>query len=713
MRRVVINFRHAFSILAISLFFIQIVTNSTSMFQESMPYSTNLEATMIGRINSDFTSIYRDEIIELETSMYISEDERILFDNCTIIATQDYCNIIITNGGFLNLEDTCVKSVGDFEWYLVSEEGSSIELTRCEFYAGYTTKELIHISGVDSVIQNCTFFNHPQVAIKIHDTENIQLNNNNISDSEIGIELSYGSDVILSGNLLNSNGIAIEVIRSSEISIENNSVIGSHFDGVFVDNTNNIKISHNILDSVNENAIHVRKTRNATLVNNHIIHSNISGIRFFECKNSYIENNTLDTCHSISIEYAEDISISSNSIYCSSGNGIEIYESEAIDVVLNDITLAQGWGISCNRVEDICIFGSVINQSVNAALGFWESSGRVFMNAFIQPFSDPIEGTELNSIKFCNAKYGNYYSSHQGEDEDGDLIADEPYTIAFGLQDLYPIMSAETVISKRFFMNYIPPQVSLDLEIYQDMSYVTFSASTNSSIEIMSLNYSVDASNVWNIIQMTRRESSWSSDIMIGRFNVIQFEIILQDQDGNINSTSTFDYELQPSTSILSISNPISILFILIIFPIGTALLFREYTRKPTLVRTHSQYLIINLQHIISKLTIDKCWNFLKRILNREMYSVVSYLFREFLQDSISDYSRMPQKYGWRNKYQMHLGAKVSKRQVYSHNGVVYLLLKNALISKRESTRLYWGRQRFQYRINTEYLLFQIMIDLN
>lgn len=667
---------------------------------------------MIKQKSNDYTSVYRNKIFELETSIYISKDERILFDNCTIIATQDYCNIIVKNGGFLKLENTYIRSIEEFEWYFISHEGSIVELIDCMFYAGYITKELIHISGFDSLVQNCSFFNQPKRAIKVHEAQKTILTHNNISGSNIGIEVAYASEVTIFGNLFESNGDAIDVIQSSDIYIKNNSIFESSLNGIFVDTTNNSIISCNTIASSNENAIYVCRTKNATLSNNLIIQSNRSGIRFFECIDSNIQNNTLENCHSLLVQYTEDITISSNSVYYSSGDGIEIYRSGGIDIVLNDIIMSKGWGLSCTEVENVCIFGNIINRSMLTSMNFWESSGRVFVNALIQPSSDLISGTELGFIEFCNAKYGNYYASYQGEDDDGDLIADEPYTIEFGIQDLYPIMSVDVVISMRESINYKPPSISLNLEIYHDMSNVTIVASTNSSIEIMRLNYSIDSSNIWNVTEMTKNECGWSTDIMIGSFSVIQFEIIVQDFDGNINSTNTFDYELQPPLLILSNLTPILKIFVLIIFPIGVAFLLLEKIKERTLMYPYSQYLVINLQRIFSNLTIDRCWKFLDSILNREMYSVIYYLFNEFLQDLASDYSLTPYEYGWRNKYQIHMGAKVSKRQIYSQNGVMYSLLKNTLISENY-TSCNWGGQRFKYRINIENLIFQIMLDLS
>ena len=369
-----------------------------------------------------------------------------------------------------------------------------------EFY-GIAFGSFSNNSAFDNIIENNSWD-----GIYISDSDRNKIYDNTISNNNrSGIQLSYSSNLTIKDNTFISNGILMEwatfIYDWNTHTIENNTVNGRYIryykneDGVIVpDNTGQIILTNcsnftiqnlNLTDygvtlgfssynkviantiSTDSYGIYMWSSSYNNFSKNTIIEcgihlwgssdnntfsgNNISngGLTVFKISNSdynNLDDNVISSGkNSVSfglyIDKCHKTVISRNAV-SSTGRGIQIFRSNNVTIINNEISDNNGTGL---HLADSCEYCTVSynNISSNSYGIYFIDSGhnKIFRNNFINNIDgNAYELRECNNLWFQDL-IGNYWDDYAGTDSDSDGIGDTPYNIPSGNnQDMYPLM---------------------------------------------------------------------------------------------------------------------------------------------------------------------------------------------------------------------------------------------------------------------------------
>ncbi|MFW9993622.1 MAG: right-handed parallel beta-helix repeat-containing protein [Candidatus Odinarchaeota archaeon] len=253
---------------------------------------------------------------------------------------------------------------------------------------GNTIKENdVHDNGIDGVY--------------LFSSDNTMITGNKIhNNGENGVFLKDSSGNTIAGNEIFSNGHALEtVLAGASVSI---GVIGH---GIFLDPSNDNTIKEN---NVHDNAI--------------------NGIYLFSSDNTVISGNKVHNNgeNGVFLEDSDSNNISGNEV---SGNGYRVTTGSMNDDIKGKIAIGViGHGIFLDPSSNNIIASNLITNNALYGVAFIDGSDNAVMfNNFID---NNLEGTSQAYDSGIASKFQyNYWNDHDNTDEDGDGIADKPYSI--------------------------------------------------------------------------------------------------------------------------------------------------------------------------------------------------------------------------------------------------------------------------------------------
>ena len=302
--------------------------------------------------------------------------------------------------------------------------------------AGYTLQYIGNLSylfrginGINLTARNGVTVKNMRIIdfvfnVQLHKSSNNTILSNYISTSELGIALSdshnnsiiqneivsYGENMF---SMLNASSPSIQLVNSSS-----NTILGNY---VYTK-----EIGINLLES-----------HNNSITKNDLV-SNGEGIGFAFYRFSINNTNSGDSLTN---------TISGNNII-EQNIGIKSLTGSKNIVAGNNITNCKTYGIFLENYQQINIVGNNFeNNTVGIFLGDKASNNTIHHNNFINNQKDV---TDIRStIPFLpspkniwdTGSRGNYWSSYNGTDNDGDGIGDTPYVINDVNQDNYPLMN--------------------------------------------------------------------------------------------------------------------------------------------------------------------------------------------------------------------------------------------------------------------------------
>ncbi len=305
------------------------------------------------------------------------------------------------------------------------------------------------INGINLTARNSVTIKNMRIIdfvfnIHLHNSSNNTILSNYISTSELGIALSdsYNNSIIQNEivsnkenmfSMLNASSPSMQLVNSSS-----NTILGNY---VYTK-----EIGINLLES-----------HNNSITKNELV-SNGEGIGFAFYRFSI--NNTIsgDSLYN---------AISGNNI-TEQGIGIKSLTGSKNIVTGNNITNCKTYGIFLENYQQINIVGNNFeNNTVAIFIGQEASNNTIYYNNFINNQKDV---TDVHStIPFLpspkntwdTGSGGNYWSSYNGTDNDGDGIGDTPYIINDANQDNYPLINP--VDMEEFIIPEFPSWIILPL----------------------------------------------------------------------------------------------------------------------------------------------------------------------------------------------------------------------------------------------------------
>ncbi len=256
--------------------------------------------------------------------------------------------------------------------------------------------DLDNIVNSQVYIRNNTIVDNPSYAIDL-DTEiyssEVEILNNIIENNDYeGVYFDYiiDSTVTIANNVIDNNGdeglyFPDDVYGDTVISIENNSIVGNDYQGIYLDEIYDntlINIQNNFIDNNGDAGIYVDdyvyENARINIINNSIDGNEDEGIYFYDdiYGNAVIniENNSIDKNDDGGILFDDyvygnaRIFIVNNSVDESNYPGIEfdddIYENVRVGIIGNSIDNNDGDGIRLDDIEDNT-YVEITNNSVD------------------------------------------------------------------------------------------------------------------------------------------------------------------------------------------------------------------------------------------------------------------------------------------------------------------------------------------------------------
>jgi parallel beta-helix repeat protein len=303
--------------------------------------------------------------------------------------------------------------------------------------AGYTLQYIGNLSylfrginGINLTARNGVTIKNMRIIdfvfnVQLYKSSNNTILSNYISTSELGIALSDSHNNSISQNeivsygenmfsMLNASSPSMQLVNSSS-----NTILGNYV-------------------YTREIGINLLESHNNSITKNDLV-SNGEGIGFAFYRFSI--NNTNSGRDSLTN------TISGNNII-EQGIGMKSLTGSKNIVSGNNITNCKTYGIFLENYQQINIVGNNFeNNTVGIFLGDKASNNTIHHNNFINNQKDV---TDVRStIPFLpspkntwdTGSRGNYWSSYNGTDDDGDGIGDTPYIINDVNQDNYPLMN--------------------------------------------------------------------------------------------------------------------------------------------------------------------------------------------------------------------------------------------------------------------------------
>jgi parallel beta-helix repeat protein len=299
--------------------------------------------------------------------------------------------------------------------------------------------------------------------ISISVSSNNYVNENNVTNTYKGIELSHASNnTIYGNNVLNSNYKGFTLYYSSNNNITKNSITNSTYNF----DVQGYEFNHfmNLIDTsnlINNKPIHYCANETNLAINS-VTHPQIGYLACINCDNVTVENHTFtNNAQGILIAYTNNSKIKNNNITANE-YGVILKSSFNSTLCKNNITDNPNYGIELEDSFNNTIFENKLrnngygiflhDSSDNTFFGNWiadneygispcpDYPNRFYHNNFVNNIQQVYFEDSVYANFWDNSFEGNYWSNYTGVDLDHDGIGDTPHVLDADNQDNYPLM---------------------------------------------------------------------------------------------------------------------------------------------------------------------------------------------------------------------------------------------------------------------------------
>ncbi len=312
--------------------------------------------------------------------------------------------------------------------------------------------------------------------------KNVKIENQNLSNCNIGILLGFSQHNLLVNNSCILNDYGIKLYESNDNSIKNNICDSNNFDGIF--------LNWNCEDN--------------QIYNNDCYFNEHNGIMLHNSNSNIIHNNScsFNSEDGVSINYHSNANIIKNNSCIKNGYiGIVVGGSDYNKISFNTLINNTNWGVYLGRYQGL--------DSVN---------NEVHHNNFIDNNWSRGQAYDYGiNNKWNTTTQGNYWSDLLEPDEDSDGVVDKPYVISgrAGAKDFYPLtkpISDSKDNFEHFFQN-ITIELELDKYTYYSNENITgqLTITNNNYFDIYNINPLSIGANIsllpLIVVQITNRDS--------------------------------------------------------------------------------------------------------------------------------------------------------------------------------------------------------------
>ena len=253
--------------------------------------------------------------------------------------------------------------------------------------------------------------------------DNITIQNQEISNTDVGINLRNTHNCLISGNTITSNnGYGIIAYTSNSNTFTDND-ISNNENGIKLDFSTNNNINGNKINSNIGNGIHLKYSSSNTIISNNLSINNY-GIYIDDSTQNTITNNSF-------IKDGIYVNANKNVIDNNTVNGKPLVYLEGESDTVIDVDAGQIILVNCDNIKiqnqkisntdvgiklwktnNCLISGNTITSNNNYGIFLTESSNKniIYHNNFINNYENAYD--ECNNI-WNDSKYGNYWSDYK------------------------------------------------------------------------------------------------------------------------------------------------------------------------------------------------------------------------------------------------------------------------------------------------------------
>lgn len=281
---------------------------------------------------------------------------------------------------------------------------------------GENKYEILLVSGRNIVIEGITFSNSGYSAmndfasIKLIDCDNVEIDNNNISNAYFAIHVSNSKNVVIRNNTITGTpaseqltGNGIHLWKSSNALVEQNQIQG-HRDGIYFEFVTESVIKKNLSEKNIRYGLHFMFSNDDRYLNN-TFRNNGAGVAVMYSKRVWMEKNHFDqnwgpSAYGILLKDITDSHIHQNTFFRNTV-GIHMEGSSRIEIQKN-IFRQNGWAI---KVQASCDENTFIQNNFTGNSFDVGTNGTMVLNKFSENYWDKYEGYDMNKDGIGDVPY--------------------------------------------------------------------------------------------------------------------------------------------------------------------------------------------------------------------------------------------------------------------------------------------------------------------